>query len=664
MIAIVPGRHAAAAKAAATHTGALASDNRVIDAVLKRAGIIRVNELSELFDAAEITSRFPPLPKARLAIVTNGGGAGVLTVDSLLDRGEKLARLSEETVSKLDKLLPAGWSRGNPIDIMGDASPERYRAALETVASDPKVDILLALHCPVQPATPEATAIAVAACVENGRIGGKPLLACFLGGREAREGRRVLQAAGVANYDLPANAVGALHVLAQWARQQEHLTHMAPSTCESLHVDRPKALRIFERVAAEGRRMLTEPEAKEVLAAYRIPVPEVLVAESVAAVERLASSLLDRSSAIAVKVLSRHITHKSDVGGVALGMTSAGDAARAARDMTVALANAGLDKKLEGFVLQPMVTVKNGVELLVGLTTDPAFGPVIVFGAGGICVEAVDDIALGLPPLDGDLAEELIAQTRVDRLLKGFRHVAPANREAVRSVLLSLSQMSVDFPFMTALDINPLIVGEAAGIALDARIEIDLERISEPAPNRKLVIKPYPTGLASDVELSGRHFTIRPILPSDASLYATLLQKTRPEDIRLRFFGQTGLSEAAIIRMTHLDYEREMAFVAILADTGELAGVSRLAIDVDREWADFGLLVRSDLQRIGLGTTLLGRLVSYARTENLKELQGSVLARNDRMLRLCRKLGFEVTTAGQETGMGQVRLTLNGHDAS
>lgn len=659
VIAIAPGRHAAAAKAAATHTGALASDSRVMDAVLKRAGVIRVAELSELFDAAEVTARFPPLPKARLAVVTNGGGAGVIAVDSLLDKGEELATLTDETLRKLDEMLPAGWSRSNPVDMMGDATPQRYSSTLQTVAHDAKVDVLLALHCPVQPATPELTATAVAACVDQGRVGGKPLLTCFLGGREARRARRIVQDAGIANYDLPANAVASLHILAQWARQQEHLTHITSSTCETLRIDRPKALQIFERVAAEGRRMLTELEAKAVLAAYRVSVPDSPVADSVPAVEHMASSLLKRYSAIAVKVLSRQITHKSDVGGVALNLTSADHARRAARDMEVALAKLGLGEQLEGFVLQPMVTIKNGLELLVGLTTDPVFGPVIVFGAGGVSVEAVNDIAIGLPPLDAGLAEELIAGTRINRLLKGFRRVPPANREAVRSVLLSLSQMSVDFPFITAIDINPLIAGETTVVALDARIEIDPEKISEPAPNRKLVIRPYPTGLTTDAELAGKHFTIRPILPSDASLYATLLQKTSPEDIRLRFFGQTKLSEAAIIRMTHLDYEREMAFVAILTDTGELAGVSRLAIDMDREWGDFGLLVRSDLQRMGLGSTLLKQIIAYARSEELTEIRGCVSADNDRMLSLCRRLGFESASAEHDARVRQVRLILS-----
>lgn len=661
VIAIVPGRYAAAAKAAATHTGALVSDSRIIDAVLKRAGVIRVIELSDIFDTVQITQRFPPLPKARLAIVTNGGGAGVLAVDSLLDRGEVLAQLSPETLVKLNELLPTAWSRANPVDILGDAAPERYRAAIEAVANDTGVDILLALHCPVELATPKATATAVVKCVDSGKIAGKPLLACFLGGREAREGRRILQASGVATYDLPTNAIGAFHVLAQWARQQEYLTHITPSTRQSLCVDRSAALQIFQNVAAEGRSMLTEVEAKRILEAYRISVPETLAVQSETDVERAASSLLKRYPAIALKVLSRQITHKSDVGGVVLGITSVAIAVEAADNIKISLTKAGLGSKLEGFTLQPMVTIKNGIELFVGLSTDVVFGPVIAFGAGGVAVEVVDDIALGLPPLDDDLAEDLIAQTRIDRVLRAFRHVPPANRAAIAGVLTSVSQMSLDFPFITAVDINPLVAGRNEVVALDARIEIDPKRICQSAPNKNLVIRPYPIELTHELELAGKGFTIRPILPSDAGLYETLLQKTSPEDIRMRFFGQTKLSKATIIRMTHLDYEREMAFVAIVSTSGELAGVSRLLIDADREGGDFGLLVRSDLQRIGLGRSLLQQLLSYGRSENLKEIRGCVLAGNDRMLRLCRSMGFEVSSVEQDSKMRLIQLNLDAH---
>ncbi|UWU18678.1 bifunctional acetate--CoA ligase family protein/GNAT family N-acetyltransferase (plasmid) [Rhizobium sullae] len=663
LIAIVPGRHKAAAAAAATHTGALASNNRILDAVLKRAGIIRVMTLSELFAAAEITARFPPLSPTRIAIVTNGGGAGVLAVDSLLDKGEVLASLTAETVADLDRLLPGGWSRNNPVDVAGDATPDRYAAAVRTIAADTGVDAVLALHCPVQAAPPAVTALAVAGIVQEGTVAGKPLLTCFLGGKAARDGRQILRGAGISDHEMPDDAIAALHILAQWGRRKEQLTHIAGSTTKESSFDRNAAFGIFEEAASEGRAMLTEIEAKGVLGAYGIPVPEYLVAGTIAAVDTLATRMLRHHPAIVLKILSRKITHKSDIGGVALNLTSTAEVRRAARKMKAAATTAGFADQIDGYVLQPMVKVDNGFELLAGLSADAVFGPAIVFGAGGIAVEQTDDVAMGLPPLDDGLADDLIKATRIDRLLQGFRHIPAADRDAIKKVLLALSQMAVDFPFVRAVDINPLVAGSRTIIALDARIEIDPSRLREPAPNRNLVIRPYPAGWSSDVTLRGQCFSLRPILPLDAELYAGLLEQTTADDLRMRFFGQTRLSEAAIVRMTHIDYEREMAFVAI-NPVGQLVGVSRLVIDAGREWGEYGVLVRSDQQRIGLGTALLQQLLTFARAEGLAEVRGAVLRSNEKMLGLCRKLGFEVVTSSGDASLKQVRIRLSDPNAA
>jgi acetyltransferase len=403
LIAIVPGRHKAAAAAAATHTGGLASNSRVIDAVLKRAGVMRVTALSELFAAAEITADFAPVLPGRVAIVTNGGGAGVLAVDSLLDRGERLASLGAETLSRLDNVLPQDWSGGNPIDVLGDSSADKFAEAIKIVAADRGVDIVLALECPVQAAPPAVFARAMVAMVDDPAWSGKPLLACLLGGKAALEGRRILRDARIPDYELPDDAIAALHILCQRGRLQQHLTELNQPTGRESSFDRARALGIFAKVAREARTMLTETEAKAVLGCYQMPICEMVVAKTVSTVKPLALAMLRRHGSIVVKILSRSITHKSDIGGVALNITTGRQARLAAMKMCAAATAAGLGGQIDGYVLQPMSRMDNGFELFLGLSVDQVFGPVVAFGAGGIGVMQIDDIAMGLPPLDDDL---------------------------------------------------------------------------------------------------------------------------------------------------------------------------------------------------------------------------------------------------------------------
>jgi acetyltransferase len=655
LIAIVPGRHREAAKAATTHTGALMGDVRIIDAILKRAGIIRVKNLSELLAAAEITQKVHPTKSLRVGIVTNGGGAGVLAVDSLLDRGERLATLSEQTIIGLDRILSAGWSRSNPIDVLGDAAPAQIAEAIKIAACDANVDAVLALHCPVQAAEPAATAAAIVSAMQTKEWQGKPLLACLLGGRASREGRLVLRATGIPDYATPDDAIAALHILGEWGRRQDALTHIA--TTFELETNRTAARQLMQEVALQSRTMLTEVEAKAVLSFYQIPVTECSIAENVAAIGQLAAMMLRKHQSIVVKLLSRSISHKSELGGVALDIRSRAAACRAARDMQKRVAAAGLEEQIDGFVVEPMIKMENGIELFAGLSVDPVFGPVIAFGAGGTAVEQIDDVAVSLPPLDDALAADLISQTRISRLLRGFRHVRPANVDAIKRILLALSQIAIDFPFIRAIDINPLAVGDEIAVAMDARIEIDLLRLDETAPNRNLVIRPYPDEWTERINLADQTFILRPIRPMDANAYSVMLEHTSPADIRARFFGQTKLSDATVVRMTHIDYEREMAFVATDVEE-QIIGVARLAIDDTRESGDFGLLVRSDCQRIGLGRTLLRKLVDFAKAQGLKEVHGSVLPDNIKMLNFCRKIDFAIMTAPEGTGLRQIKLLL------
>jgi acetyltransferase len=644
VVVIKPGRHGEAAKAAATHTGALSGADRVVDAALRRAGILRVDGLAELFDATETLARFPPLDEARVGIVTNGGGAGVLSVDRLIDCGGRLADLAPATIAGLDAAMPANWSRANPVDIIGDAPAGRYKAAVTAVAADANVDALLVMNCPTGIASSAEAATAVASLVTEGTIGGKPVLTCWLGERTAREGRAILQEAGVASYETPSAAATAVSYLVDWSKAQRALTRVAPMPA----ADRPGSNRdaaraAFRTAAAAGRRMLTEPEAKAVCAAYGIPVPETVVAATAAAVEPAAARLLADNAAVVVKLVSEKLTHKSDAGGVVLNIETAAAAREAAEKMEAHIRKAFPEADIAGFAVQPMIRRKQAQELIIGISRDPVFGPVILFGAGGTAVEVVDDTAIALPPIDDVLAGDLIDRTRVSRLLAGYRDRKPADRAAIIRALDAVSRLIVDFPCIAGLDINPLLADADGVIALDARVEIEPAAVEEEGPNPALAIRPYPAEWTREVTLAGTTWHVRPIRPSDVALYPAFLAKTSADDIRLRFLApRRDFPDRMLLRLTQLDYDREMAFVA-LDEAGALCGIARLSADPDGEVAEYGLLVRSDLQGRGLGWELLRMLVDYARAEGIARIEGAVLSDNLKMLQMAREFGFAVT---------------------
>lgn len=659
VIAIKSGRHEQSAKAAATHTGALSGADRVVDAALVRAGILRVKGLAELFDAVETTARFAPLERARVGIVTNGGGAGVLAVDQLIDCNGELAELSPETIASLDAVLPATWSHANPVDIIGDAPPERYRAAVEAIAADAGTDVVLVMNCPTGLGSPLAAASAVTTLARDGRIGGKPVLTCWLGEHTAREGRRVLQDAGIASFETPADAATAVSYLSDWSRAQRALLRTPSSRDEDARSDREAVLAIFRQVAKEGRRMLTEPEAKAAICAYGIPVPETIIARSSAEAEEAAGRLLKTSEQVVVKLLSKAISHKSDIGGVVLGITGSAAAGEAARSIEARLRKHDPQADIEGYAVQPMVVRKQAQELILGVSRDPIFGPVLLFGAGGVAVEVMDDTAIALPPLDDVLAGDLIGQTRIGRLLAGFRDRKPADRQAIVAALNGLSQMVVDFPCLVSMDINPLLADTAGVIALDARIEIEPERVEEPGPNLALAIRPYPTGWTRDFSADGARYHIRPIKPADVTLYPEFLARISPDDLRLRFLSpRKSFSDQMLKRLTQLDYDRNMAFVALEAKTGALAGISRLSCDPDHVSAEYALLVRTDLQGHGLGWELLRQIVDYAKADGISRIEGIVLSENKKMLAMCREFGFSIGHLPDEPGLVAARLEL------
>jgi acetyltransferase len=658
VIAIKPGRHAEAAKAAATHTGALSGADRVVDAALRRAGILRITDLSELFDATETIARFAPLERAHVGIVTNGGGAGVLAVDRLADFGARLAELSTDTLVTLDGTLPANWSRANPVDIVGDATPERYRTAIAAVAADPSVDVVLVMNCPTGIASSADAAAAVASLPKDGTIGGKPILSCWLGGATAREGRRLLQSSGIPSYETPAAAAAAVDYLTRWSRAQKVLQRV-PAAAAEASTERAAALAVFRQAASENRRVLTEPEAKSVVKAYGIPVPETIVARSAGDVGKAAECLLRDSRKVAIKLLSKSVSHKSDVGGVVLNIGTAEGARDAASSIERNLRRHAPDASIDGFTVQPMIERSQAQELILGIGHDAIFGPIILFGTGGVAVEVIDDTAIALPPLDDVLAGGLIDRTRVGRLLAGFRDRKPADRASIVRALNALSQLIVDFPCIVAADINPLLADADGVIALDARLEIDPESFERPGPNPALIIRPYPAEWARDIKVRDRTYHVRPIRPADVALYPDFFDRMDKEDMRLRFFSLSKhFSDKLLIRLTQLDYDREMAFVALDRD-GNLCGVARIFADPDHETAEYALLVRSDLKGQGLGWALLRHLVDYAKADGLKRIDGMVLSENAGMLKMCREFGFQHVIDRNDPGIVKVSLDLS-----
>jgi len=658
VIAIKPGRHGEAAKAAMTHTGALSAADNVVEAALRRAGVIRVEGLEQLFLAAEVTSRFKPMSRGRVAIVTNGGGAGVMAVDDLLDLEVELAGISSTATQALEAVMPANWSRSNPVDIIGDAPPERYVAAIAAMAADPEVDAILAMNCPTALSSPMAAAQAVAGLASGGLVNGKPVIACWMGKATAEPARAVMRDAGIVAVDTPAAAAQAVSFLTGWSRLIAQLYRVPPSSGLG-PADYDAVRTILRAAAAEGRSVLTEPEAKTLLSAYGIPVPDTRIATDDEQVGAHATDLLRSNDAVVVKLFDKAVSHKSDIGGVVLDLRTPAAAVAAATSIRQRAAAAGL-AHIDGFTVQPMVKRKRAEELLVGLTTDRSFGPVVVFGAGGTSVEVVRDTATGLVPLDEVLAGDLIDATRVSRLLAGYRDRPAADRGAIVGALLSLSQLSIDHPAIVAVDINPLLANDLGAIALDARIEIDASRLDEVTPSPRLAVRPYPAGWEKQVVVGDIAFDLRPIRPADAALYPRFLAHVTPEDLRLRFLvSMASLSWETIVRLSQLDYDRDMAFVALDAGNGELAGICRYGSDPDRERAEFAVLVRSDLHGIGLGTAMMKLLLSYARAEGIGELEGTILRENSAMLELAERLGFVQVRqdAPGETVTVSLRLT-------
>jgi acetyltransferase len=654
VIVIKAGRHPEGAKAVASHTGALAGADAVYDAAFRRAGMLRVRDLDELFDAAATLAEARTIDGDRLAIVTNGGGVGILATDALMDRGGRLATLAPETLAALDAVLPATWSRGNPVDIIGDADGARYAAAIERVLADDGADAVLALNCPTAVASSAEAAGAVA---DMAARSARPVLAAWLGAAGREDIRRRFAAVRVPCFDTPESAVrGFMHVV-EYRRAQAQLMETPPSLPADFSADATAARTPIDAALAEGRALLSEVEAKSVLAAYGVPVTPTRIARDAAEAAAMAAAL---GRPAALKILSPDITHKTDVGGVALNLETAEAVRAAAVAMASRVRAAAPQARIDGFTVQPMERRADAVELIVGASEDPQFGPVILFGQGGVAVEVVQDTAIALPPLNLGLARALMARTRVNALLQGYRGRAAAAVDEVALVLVRVSQLLVDCAEIAELDINPLLARPDGVVALDARIRV--ARAARPGAAR-LAIRPYPKELERRVTVrDGSTVLLRPVRPEDEPLFHTAFRKLSPESVRLRFFAPLKhLTHEFAARLTQIDYDREMALIAVPADAAvpaEVFGVARFAADPDGERAEYAVVVRSDATGRGLSVALMEHLIGYAKGRGLKELYSHVLAENRRMLNLCQRFGFAIEREPEDYALVMTRLRL------
>ena len=655
VVVIKAGRAPAAAEAVTSHTGAMAGADAVYDAAFRRAGMLRVNEIGDLFAAVE-TLGLGQTPKGdRLAILTNGGGIGVMAADALLAHGGQLAELTPDSVQALDRILPGSGTSGNPVDILDDAPAERYEAGLGVLMADPNVDAVLVLRCPTAVARGEEAARAVTAAA--GRNKKRSLLTCWLGEQAGDASRQLFASHRIPTYLTPEQAVRAFIDMVNYRRNQDMLMQTPPSVPEQFHPDTRAARLVIDRALEEGRGWLTEPEAQKVLEAYGIPVVATRTAADPAGAARAAAAL---AGPVTLKILSPDIVHKSDVGGVVLDLRAPGTVRDAAEAMLERVRGHRPDARVDGFTIQPMVERPDAFELIVGATEDPQFGPVILFGQGGTAAEIIDDMALALPPLNMHLAQEMMGRTRVFGLLQGYRGRSPVAIGEVALTLIKVAQLIIDMGEVVELDINPLLADEFGALALDARLRV---RADDRQRGRRLAIRPYPTELEEEVPLpDGRHFLVRPVLPEDEPAFQRLFDKLSPEDIRMRFFApKKHLSHPFAARLTQIDYDREMALV--LAEPGtpgraEVFGAVHIAADPDGEQAEFAIMLRGDMAGLGLGPLLMRRIIDYARSKGVREIIGDVLRENRPMLRLCELFRFQRRRKEDDPGVIAVHLRL------
>jgi acetyltransferase len=638
VIVIKSGRHPAGSRAATSHTGALVGADDVFDAALERAGVVRTHTIEQLFSAAQILSSSHRLRGERLAIMGNAGGPGVLATDHATDMHIELAELSPQTLEKLDGVLPPQWPHANPIDILGDAGPERYGKALDLVLRDPNVDAALVMLTPQGMTDPEGCAEAV---IKTPRQG-KPVLTCWMGQKQVSSSWDRFAAARVPYFHTPEAAIEAFASLARYNRNQHLLMEVPGSLSEHAEPDIEGARMIIEGALSEGRRVLTSLESKAMLTAFRIPVMPAMLARN--ANEALVAAQTF-GLPVAMKISGKGLTHKSDVGGVRLNVRSAAGVRTTYREIIEAVQRTHPDAEIDGITVERMADTRNARELLIGVVRDPVFGPSISFGAGGTQVEILKDRAIALPPLNSLLIQSMVERTRVARLLKDFRDLPAIDHDALEHALLRVSEMVCELPEIQEMDVNPLIATDRGVVAVDARFVV-APATTGPDPYEHMAIHPYPAHLTQHWQLAnGTDILIRPIRPEDAEAEQNFVLGLSEESKYFRF-RQTlnALTPEMLVRFTQIDYDREMAFIAVTeqGNRGIEIGVTRYITNPDHESCEFALVVADAWHGKGIGSRLMEHLMRTAHARGLRRMEGEVISRNRPMLKLMTRLGFSV----------------------
>jgi acetyltransferase len=659
IIVIKPGRTEGAARAAASHTGSLTGSDEVLDAAFRRAGVLRVDSISEIFSMAEVLGRQPRPKGPRLTILTNAGGPGVLATDTLLTKGGELAEISAETMEKLNQFLPASWSHNNPIDIIGDADPQRYAKSLEVAAQDPNSDGLLVILTPQAMTDPTATAEALKAYAKSYE---KPILASWSGGKEVAAGEAILNKAGIPTFEYPDDAAQAFTYMWQSNFNLKTLyeTPSLPDD-EGEGPDRAKAKEIIDHVRESGRELLTEAESKQLLAAYGIPTTPTLVATSAREAGEMAAKL---GFPIVVKLHSETITHKTDVGGVILNLLNEGEVEAAFNSIKSSVTEKAGAEHFLGVTVQPMIKME-GYELIIGSSIDPQFGPVLLFGSGGQLVEVFKDRALALPPLNTTLSRRMIERTKIYTALKGVRGRKPVDLDALEKLLVRFSQLVVEQRWIKELDINPLVASPEGLLALDGRVVLYGKDVKE-ADLPKLAIRPYPNRYVGKwVMKDGQEVVIRPIRAEDEPLMFKFHEYLSDRSVYLRYLSPMLLSERVtherLSRVCHCDYAREIALVVEGFNNDERAiyAVGRLSkFRGEDDEARMSLLVSDKYQGKGIGIELIRRLIAAAKHEKIKRIIAVMSQENTSMQNLCRKAGFSSFSTNSQTSMIEASLFI------
>jgi acetyltransferase len=662
IIVVKSGKFAESAKAVASHTGSLSGEDDIYDAAFKRAGIVRVEEIADLFNAAEVLGT-QPLPKGpRLAVITNAGGLGVMATDALIAQGGKLAKLSEKTMNTLNGVLPPFWSKGNPIDVLGDARADRYKAAVEACLNDDTIDGILIIFTQQAGSEPVEIAKGIVELIRSKAYQNKTILTSFMGFDAAQEANNIFNANNIPTYSTPEQATKTYMYMYTYQRNLELLYE----TPEELPMDAspPKRpiMAILRNAGFENREVLTEDEAKKVLKYYNFPVVKTGVANNVDEAVALAQEM---GYPVVLKILSPQIVHKSDAGGVILNVNSAGEV-REAFDILIQRATAyNPNAQIIGVTVQPMIE-KKGYEIIIGGKTDPVFGPVILFGMGGVGVELFKDYSIGLPPLNTTLIRRMMEETKVYQLLKGYRDAPSVDLKRLDETMLLFSQLLIDFPQIKEIDINPLLINEKEACILDARIVIDKDKVCKKfEPHEHMVISPYPKKYEMLWSLkNGQEVLLRPIKPEDEPMWLEMFQSFSEESVRYRFFQILKDTPHEVrVRYCNIDYDREIAIVAEVVENGQrkILGVSRLSIEPNGKSGEMAFIVTDYWQGLGLGTKMVDYTLDIAKEMGVESVYAIMLLDNYRALSLTKKMGFNLEYLSDGTVKGV--LDLKNEDA-